>query len=440
MKLAFAWLALALLLVTACGDDKPSASAGNLASPSSGTVAAEGFNPLTGSEPRYLAFAVFEGGPDPAIPFDKVMVYTPKAKVAAVVHDIVTTIGATGGEHARLAFVLGPISFDHTDAEAREIIDDGFAIALAENVAVGFHLDDSMFWSKRTDLLGDPADVEWTDFSATPSTALRLDWASAPPRMVYNAPKIQAEVTRRARDVIGAEIAAQLAILKAQGKESLFAGVITGWESHMGQDAVTMSPVGFHALKNRGFGPGHGPADEGAEVASIVAEFIGRWTNGLAQAGIAPTRIYTHVAFLTKAKFAQLSAAGSVPPNLPYQLLVNRAPSTQQPSVAFAPNARPGFSTYPEPGVIDQILEERELHGDPGWASSEGTNLIPPGPAGNSKMTMETYLARAFNHGATLVTVQSWGIGGPALADTNPFRIVTQGPEALAAYRKFLSQ
>lgn len=55
-------------------------------------------------------------------------------------------------------------------------------------------------------------------------------------------------------------------------------------------------------------------------------------------------------------------------------------------------------------------------------------------------MTMETYLARCFNHGATLVTVFSWGIGGPAVINTNPFRIVTQGPEALATYRKFLSQ
>jgi len=73
----------------------------------------------------------------------------------------------------------------------------------------------------------------------------------------------------------------------------------------------------------------------------------------------------------------------------------------------------PGFSTYPRIGVFDQIQEERSLHGEPAWASSEGTNLLPPGPAGNSGITMETYLARSFNHGATLVNVYSWGIGGP---------------------------
>ncbi len=53
---------------------------------------------------------------------------------------------------------------------------------------------------------------------------------------------------------------------------------------------------------------------------------------------------------------------------------------------------------------------------------------------------MESYLARCFNHGATLVVVYSWGIGGPEVRNTNPFRIATEGPDALATYRKFLSQ
>ncbi len=344
----------------------------------SGLSGPESLAPLTGTEPRYLAFQIFEGGPDPAIPFDRVMVYTPKEKIAAMARDIVTTIAVTGGERAKLAIILGPISFDHTDAEARQIIDDGFAIALAENVAVGFHIDESMFWSKRADLIGDPANVEWTDFSGRLSTGLKLDWSHPPARMCFNAPKIQAEVTRRARDVIGAQIASHLAILKAQGKENLFAGVIAGWESHMGQDVATEDRVGFHALANRGFGPGRLPSDVGAEVASIVAEFIGRWTDGLAHAGIDPTRIYTHVNFMNKTQFAQFVAAGKVPPNVTYERLVNATPSSQHPSVAFAANSRPGFSTYPTPGVFEQIQEERSLHGNPGWASSEGTNLLPP--------------------------------------------------------------
>jgi hypothetical protein len=427
--LLFAWLAAVLPWLTACGQ-------GHSGSANTGLPPSENLQPLTGTEPRYLAFQIFEGGPDPSIPFDKVLVYTPKDKISAVASDIVTTIGIAGGLLAKLAIILGPIGFDHTDAEARQIIDDGFAIALAEGVAVGFHLDDAMFWSNRTDLIGNAANVEWTDFSGTPSTGLLLDWAHPPARMCFNAPSIQAEVTRRARDVIGAEIVSQLAILKSQGKENLFAGVIGGWESHMGQDVITRSPVGFHALSNRGWGPGHPPPDVGAEIASIVAEFIGLWTTGLAQAGIDATRIYTHVNFLTQVQFATLSP----PPNVTYELLVNSLPSSQQPSVAFAGTSRAGFSTYPVPGLFDQIQEERAQHGEPAWASTEGTNLIPPGPAGDSNMTMETYLARCFNHGATLVNVFSWGIGGPSVKDTSPFRIVTEGPDALATYRKFLSQ
>src|SRR5580700_7484717 len=52
-------------------------------------------------------------------------------------------------------------------------------------------------------------------------------------------------------------------------------------------------------------------------------------------------------------------------------------------------------------------------------------------------MNMETYLAKMFNHGATLVDIFSWGIGGEANKNMD-FRLVTEGEEALRAYRKFL--
>jgi hypothetical protein len=50
---------------------------------------------------------------------------------------------------------------------------------------------------------------------------------------------------------------------------------------------------------------------------------------------------------------------------------------------------------------------------------------------------METYLGRSFNHGAVMVNIFSWGIGGEAMRD-NFFRKATEAPEALAAYAKFL--
>lgn len=52
---------------------------------------------------------------------------------------------------------------------------------------------------------------------------------------------------------------------------------------------------------------------------------------------------------------------------------------------------------------------------------------------------METYLAKMFNHGATLVNVFAWGIGGKANKNIG-FRLVTEGEEALQAYRKFLKR
>ena len=417
---------LILSLTYGCGGGK---SAG------SDTTKLETLEPLVGDEIRYLAFQVFEGSPDPAIPFDDELVYTPKGMVADMVHDIATTIGSTGGQKTRLAFILGPIAFDHTDTEVQKIIDDGFEIALSENVAVGFHIDDAMFWGKRTDLIGDTANVEWTDFDGTPASGLLLDWAHPPARMVFNAPAIRAEVTRRARDVIGSHIAVHVENLRSQGKEDLFAGVIAGWESHMGQDISTTDRVGFHALTNRGFGPGNPPSDVGAEVAAIVSEFIDLWAEGLSQGGIDDTRIYTHVGFLPRARFEELP----IPPTVTYEDVLDAAPSSQRPSVAFTAHARPGFSTYPVSGVFDQIQGELAKNGNPWWASAEGTNIIPGDPPENSGMNMENYLARSFNHGAALVTLFGWGIGGQSMPD-NPFRIAAEGPESLDAYRKFLSQ
>ena len=71
----------------------------------------------------------------------------------------------------------------------------------------------------------------------------------------------------------------------------------------------------------------------------------------------------------------------------------------------------------------------------PGWISAEGVNVSPTSMPGES--TMETYLGRMFNHGAVLVNVFSWGIGGAAMRN-NFFRRATENPEALAAYARFL--
>ena len=61
-----------------------------------------------------------------------------------------------GKPHTRLAVILGHFSFDHGDAEINKFIEVAFNLALETDVAVGFHIDDSMFWAKRKDLWSDP--------------------------------------------------------------------------------------------------------------------------------------------------------------------------------------------------------------------------------------------------------------------------------------------
>ncbi len=388
-------------------------------------------------EVRYLAFQVFTGAPDPTIAIGGSGVHPLGPMPAqperdAFVQDIIRRIGTVGEGQTQLAVIFGPLAFDHSDAEIGRFVETAFAMALKRKIAVGFHLDDSMFWARRDDLWRGPENVEWLDWNGTPNTGRRIDWGPQPsklsPQMCFNSKAIQQEVRRRAAEVFGKAIHAGIDGLKRQGKEQLFAGVIAGWETHIGQDFDTGRPLGYHALINRGFSQSHPPHDMDAEREKIVQEFIGLWTQGLADGGVPANKIYAHTAFLSKRIFE-----ANRPQTLSYSQHNHFAP----PSVAFGKSHRPGFSTYPQPGLFEQIYEELARHGHSAWASSEGTNLQLGSGPGQSGMGMETYLARMFNHGATLVNIFSWGVGGEANKNMD-FRVVTEGEEALLAYRKFL--
>ena len=103
------------------------------------------------------------------------------------------------------------------------------------------------------------------------------------------------------------------------------------------------------------------------------------------------------------------------------------------PQVAFGETHRAGFSTYPDGDRYREIYEALTSHGNPHWASSKGANVdINITPYAVPEQTMENYLARMFNHGATLTNVFGWDIGDSAF-------IFRQGAENPAdAYRKFL--
>ena len=84
--------------------------------------------------------------------------------------------------------------------------------------------------------------------------------------------------------------------------------------------------------------------------------------------------------------------------------------------------------------MLEDIYEHTRRANSAPWASTEGANVALGGDPTASGMSMETYLARLFNHGAVLVNIFGWGIG-PA---DNGFRRAAENPEAISAYRKFL--
>jgi hypothetical protein len=322
---------------------------------------------------------------------------------------------------------VGPFCFDISDEETRQWIRDAFAVARENDVAVALHIDDSMSWGKREDLLSNPDNIETADWRQIPNTARSLAWGPSPtkfpPQMCYNAPAIVAAASHRA-GLIGAEIKRERAALKSAGKEYLFAGVIAGSETQIGREYGTGRLLGFRALAHRGFSEKNPPKDLDAERVSVVKEWIELWANSLHAAGTPREKIFCHIAF-TDQGLRRADAKES------YVEKVAFAP----PEVAFSSAFRPGFSTYPEGRTFQAIYAALASHHSPGWISAEGTNVSPTSMPGEP--TMETYLGRVFNHGGVMVNIFSWGIGGEAMRN-NFFRRATENPEALAAYDKFL--
>src|SRR5258706_23122 len=76
------------------------------------------------------------------------------------------------------------------------------AVSTLTAFAVGFHIDDSMFWARRKDLWSDLNNVEALDWDGTPCTNRSLLWGKepsvAPPQMCFNSRIIQREVQQRA--------------------------------------------------------------------------------------------------------------------------------------------------------------------------------------------------------------------------------------------------
>lgn len=401
---------------------------------SSGTPATTGFGRV-GARTRAL-IAARCASPAPASPKSPVSdslhyllfqvgSLNPLQPVDEQVKQIVTMVGERGDHvHQQLGFVTTPLYFDFSDRSDRQVINDAFKTAEEQGVAVAFHIDDGMFWINRPDLWQDSANTEWSDWSGTVVPHRALVWAGDPtalaPPMCYNAPAIKAEVARKAKDVIGAEIKKNVDRLNAEGKGYLFAGVISGWETREQDDSEKF--YGYCALTNLGYSATKPPSDPDEALVRVMNDYITLWTTSLEQAGIPREKVYTHMGY-----------RGGPPTGTqnPLRTWYFDVP----PESAFNPNAVPGFTMYDGDGAtFAQLYGVLAAHPATAWGISEGGNVSLAHPE-SGLQTMENYLAKAFNHGAGYVNIYGyWNKNIP----NDPIYKAMSNTAAIAAYQKFL--
>jgi hypothetical protein len=398
--------------------------------------------------PQYLVFQIFTAGAGFTDVSDGNVLINPppNAKIDKDVQEIIDTIGERGDKNHVLGFAIGPLALDYTrnktgentENKLRSLIHDSFEIALAKNVAVVFHIDDSKFWLTRKDIWSDKNNIEWTDWDGTANTGQYLNWGSPwklAPQACFNSPTVVAEAKRIAGDVIGKEIRLGMDQLRAKNREHLFGGVIVGWETAIGKDYETRKTLGYCALSNlpekfNKSNPPRDQADKDRKLEQVVGNWIATWSGAIMAAGVPRNKIFSHIAFSPRTAYDAESG-----------IFAKKAPSYSEhvlwtpPSVAFGDSHYPGFTMYPDDGIKSQIHAALREHGNPPWASAEGANVrIHDGPPQRPAQSMETYLASMFNHGAAITNLFGWGIGDRR----NPFRESTEDPASLQAYRKFL--
>ena len=149
---------------------------------------------------RYLAFQIFTGVFDSA-EMRQSLPQSPDSLLKTV-GDIRSRVFVPAAPGRRLGFIPGPLAFDHADEEVRKLIAGSFDIALQTDIAVGFHIDDSMFW-ERLKSLNLPGNIEWVDWGGKPGTGRRLDWSSKPlkimPQLCLNSRGVTVEVKNERR-------------------------------------------------------------------------------------------------------------------------------------------------------------------------------------------------------------------------------------------------
>ena len=178
---------------------------------------------VRGAEPRYLLFW----------------------RAPERVSDLAKTIGEKGDGRTRLLGFGVPCSTFVQEKQVPDSIHRAFTTARQHDLAVMLHFDFHVDWSNRPDLWNwfDPMkpgynpdnqrNVEWFGWDGPPARVRYLNWGEAqrmPPPMCFTSHTVRAEWTRLILNVIAPPLKKELALLKREGKERLFAGVLVGSE------------------------------------------------------------------------------------------------------------------------------------------------------------------------------------------------------------------
>lgn len=383
---------------------------------------------------QYLAFQKFASGTmEPNGDYMPLLPLRDKNEIEAFIQLVQNEVGVSTLNNRKLAVFIGPIALDHSASSIAQLINDAFDLALAYDMPIGFHLDDGMFWAGREDLWQDPENIEWQDWQGTLSESRYVDWVQnrLAPQMCFNSPKVMAAM-QAFLEHIAQTIKLRLDDLEQTNKAYLFAGLIAGWETSLDEEYSTKKTLGYHAMANRGFTAANPPVNIDQERFNIVYEYIEFMASTVINQGIPKEKVYGHVAVFAESLYEQLAAQN---PNLDESYIeINGFATTAS---VINPAFQPGFSTYPQEGVFDQIYKALEPVNDSNWISSEGVNMILANPPRNPGYNMESYLARHYNHGAKIVNLFAFGIRGGSFVNT--LNDAVQGPEAIKAYGEFLA-
>jgi len=354
--------------------------------------------------------------------------------------ELAERIGMKGDGKTRLLGFGLPISTYEFEEQLPILIRRSFSAAREHDMAVMLSFDFHVAWKNRPDLWNwfDPEkpgynpsnkyNVEWHCWDGPPNKASYLNWGGLerrPPQMCFTSKKTRAEVTRIVSKVIGPVLREEVAKLKAEGKEVLFAGVLVGSEpiiddyskpdpertKMMKEDGVPAGPLGYRALLDRGFSADNPPDDFRNALAKITQETTTFWCQQFVDAGIPAEKLYTHVVAPAPAEMTNARIW-----------------------TAFNNNSRPGWTTYSVTVLRESfkaIYDELDKHGSPAWAGVEANAGVP-----GSVVDWETYLAWHFNHGCVLMGVNT----GAGRHSEQRLWDSAFGKEAIAAYQKFLTR